>query len=265
MPQSNKRAVVLLSGGVDSATALAVARAEGYDPHAMSFDYRQRHGRELESARAVARSLGVTNHLVIAFDLRAIGGSALTSEMEVPKSGVRDSDLGIRGRGNIPCPIPDPQSPIPVTYVPARNTIFLSFALAWAEVLSAAHIFIGANAVDYSGYPDCRPDYLKAFEDMANLATKGSVEGKLLFRIHAPLLSMTKEEIIRKGLELGLDYSLTWSCYDPQEVREKVSGKSGGARNTRRKLVPCGKCDSCRFRGKGFRAVGIKDPLLSLK
>jgi 7-cyano-7-deazaguanine synthase len=278
------KAVVLLSGGIDSSTTLAIAQSEGYELYALSFDYRQRHVRELESARAVARSLAVRNHLVIAFDLREIGGSALTSEMEVPKSAEVQKSGSAEEKNTPPRLISElpnfsASGLIPVTYVPARNTIFLSFALAWAEVLGASDIFIGANAVDYSGYPDCRPGYLKAFEDMANLATKVSVEGNLRFRINAPLLSMTKEEIIRKGVKLGLDYSLTWSCYDPQE---KVPASAGRLRRQSSKLrvkssenselrtfnselIPCGKCDSCRFRGKGFKAAGIKDPLLSLK
>ncbi len=240
-----------MSGGVDSSTVLAIAKSSGYDLYALSFDYHQRHRRELESAKLVAASLGVRKHLIIGFDLREIGGSALTSEMEVPKSGVRDSG---------------PQPSIPVTYVPARNTIFLSFALAWAEVLEASDIFIGANAVDYSGYPDCRPEYLKAFEDMANLATKASVEGELRFRVKAPLLTMTKKEIIRKGTVLGFDYSLTWSCYDPQEAQKGRPGAEvSGREDIRARYVPCGKCDSCRFREKGFREAGIRDPLLSLK
>jgi 7-cyano-7-deazaguanine synthase len=220
MPEdTNKKAVVLLSGGVDSATTLAMARAEGWVCHALTFDYGQRHRVELEAAKKVAASLGVEEPLVIRFDLRGIGGSALTSDMEVPKTGVTGD--------------------IPVTYVPARNTIFLSFALGWAEALGAADIFIGATAVDYSGYPDCRPGYLRAFEEMANLATKAGVEGGVRFRIHAPLIEMSKAEIIRTGRELGLDYSLTWSCYDP-----RPDG------------TPCGECDSCRLREKGFREVG---------
>jgi 7-cyano-7-deazaguanine synthase len=226
----DRKAVVLLSGGIDSATTLAIARAEGYGLYALSFDYHQRHRRELESASMVASALGVFKHLAITFDLREIGGSALTAEIEVPK---RDRKLKSKSET------------IPVTYVPARNTIFLSFALSWAEVLGAGDIFIGANAVDYSGYPDCRPEYLKAFEVLANLATKVSVEGRLRFAIRAPLLSMTKGEIIRKGAELGFDYSLTWSCYDP-----RPDGK------------PCGRCDSCLYRAKGFGEAGIKDPLV---
>jgi len=212
-----KKAVVLLSGGVDSSTTLAFALGEGYECHALSFDYGQRHSAELSAARSVAGALGVRDHLVINLDMRGIGGSALTGNMDVPSGGT-------------------PEGKIPVTYVPARNTIFLSVALGLAEVLGAEDIFIGANAVDYSGYPDCRPEYLRAFEDMANLATKASVEGKMRFRVQAPLLMMTKAEIIRKGRELGVDYSLTLSCYDPAEDG-----------------TPCGKCDSCIIRDKGFK------------
>jgi 7-cyano-7-deazaguanine synthase len=231
----NKKAVVLLSGGIDSSTTAAIAKAEGYDIYALSFDYGQRHRLELESAKKVAESLGAKKHLIIKFDLREIGGSALTADIEVPKCRCQS-------------PVTSRQSPaamIPVTYVPARNTIFLSFALGWAEVLEAPDIFIGANAVDYSGYPDCRPEYLKAFEEMANLATRVSVEGKIKFKIKAPLLYMTKGEIIRKGAEMGFDYSFTWSCYDPLP-----DGR------------PCERCDSCLFRAKGFKEAGIKDPLL---
>ncbi len=222
---STERAVVLLSGGIDSSTTLAVAKSRGYDCYALTFNYAQRHALEIEAAKAVARALGVKKHLIISFDLSEVGGSALTDRtIEVPKGG--------------------PAEDIPVTYVPARNTIFLSFALAWAEVLEAPYIFIGANAVDYSGYPDCRPEYLRAFETMANLATKVSVEGRVRFRVEAPLLQMTKAEIIKLGHSLGLDYGLTWSCYDPQP----------GDR-------PCGRCDSCRFRAKGFEEAGLEDPL----
>jgi len=222
--------------------------------------------RELESAKMVASSLGAKKHLTIKFNLREIGGSALTSEIEVPKkvgsqkSEVRNQNTKIKDSG---------VSTIPVTYVPARNTIFLSFALAWAEVLEAENIFIGANAIDYSGYPDCRPEYLRAFEDMANLATKASVEGGLRFMIRAPLISMKKAEIIKKGVELGLDYSLTWSCYDPQEKQNTAppthpspsrgEGKGGGESFSL--CIPCGRCDSCVFRAKGFKEAGIKDPL----
>jgi 7-cyano-7-deazaguanine synthase len=258
---AGEKAVVLLSGGIDSSTVLAVAKAGGYDVSALSFDYSQRHRRELESARVVASSLGVQKHLVIAFDLREIGGSALTSEIEVPKKVKR-----------LKSEVKNQRSTIPVTYVPARNTIFLSFALAWAEVLEAGDIFIGANAIDYSGYPDCRPEYLRAFEDMANLATKASVEGRIHFKIHAPLISLKKSEIVRKGVELGLDYSLTWSCYDPQPLKVRSSKFKVRSYETQRptfntqysELVPCGKCDSCIFRAKGFQEAGMKDPLLRL-
>jgi 7-cyano-7-deazaguanine synthase len=256
-----KRAVVLLSGGIDSSTTLAIARTEDYSLYALSFDYCQRHRRELESAKMVASSLGVERHLVIAFDLREIGGSALTSDLAVPKQGAGDSGL----EGGIVSlePKASPQSPIPVTYVPARNTIFLSFALGWAEVLGAGDIFIGANAVDYSGYPDCRPEYLRAFEDMANLATKASVEGDLTFRINAPLLHMSKADIIRRGVGLGLDYGLTWSCYDPQPASagkgQRAKGK-GQKANT--DFVPCGRCDSCVIRARGFAEAGMGDPLV---
>jgi len=228
----NKKGVVLLSGGLDSSTTFAIAQSEGFEVYALSFDYNQRHRRELESARMVASALGAKKHLVIRFDLREIGGSALTSDMAMPGT----------------------FSPaIPATYVPARNTIFLSFALGWAEVIRAEDIFIGANAIDYSGYPDCRPEYLRAFEDMANLATKVSVEGKMKFKIRAPLISLKKSEIIRKGVQLGLDYSLTWSCYDPQPGPIQGTEHPG--------LIPCGRCDSCLYRAKGFREAGIADPL----
>ncbi len=248
-----KRSVVLLSGGIDSSTVLAIAKAEGYELYALSFDYNQRHRRELASAGDVASSLGVKKHLCTKFDLREIGGSALTSEIAVPKERMKDALGGMKKANNV--------SLIPVTYVPARNTIFLSFALGWAEVLEAEAIFIGANAIDYSGYPDCRPEYLKAFEDMANLATKASVEGKIRFSVKAPLISMKKWEIIKTGLELGLDYSLTWSCYDPQPgPLSHLAGKEG--RNPAyHEFVPCGRCDSCVFRQKGFDEAGIDDPL----
>jgi 7-cyano-7-deazaguanine synthase len=252
-----KRAVVLLSGGIDSSTILAVSKSEGFDLYAMSFDYNQRHKRELDSAHLVALTLGVKNHLIIKFDLREIGGSALTSEMKVPKQAMskelkaesKEQDLSL----------------IPVTYVPARNTIFLSFALGWAEVLNAEDIFIGANAIDYSGYPDCRPEYIKAFEKLANLATKASVEGRVRFRINAPFISMKKSDIIKKGVELGLDYSLTWSCYDPQAATAGVQGSKfkvqsyGGKTH---ELISCGRCDSCIFRAKGFEEAGLRDPLI---
>ena len=273
MQKNIQKAVVLLSGGIDSSAALAIAKSEGYNVHALSFDYNQRHKRELESAKMVASAFGVKKHLIINFDLREIGGSALTSEIEVPKEndpekrGHRETDI-------IP-DSPSPRltiSPIPVTYVPARNTIFLSFALAWSEVLLAENIFIGANAIDYSGYPDCRPEYLKAFEEMSNLATKISVEGKLRFKVNAPLISMKKSEIIRKGIELGLDFSLTWSCYDPQPASTEVQSsklevksyteKNSKLKTQHLKLVPCGRCDSCVFRARGFKEAGIRDPLI---
>ena len=227
MTQSEK-AVVLLSGGLDSTTTLAIARAAGFELYAMSFDYGQRHSLELESARRVAKSMQVEKHLVAAFDLRAIGGSALTDQIQVPKER-RAEEIA---------------SGVPVTYVPARNTIFLSFALAWAEVLGAKDIFIGVNALDYSGYPDCRPEYIEAFEKMATLATKAGVEGRMPLKIHAPLIAMSKAEIIRTGLKLGVDYSMTHSCYDPT---------AGG--------IACGACDSCRLRLKGFAEAGASDPL----
>ena len=221
------RAVVLLSGGLDSATALAVARAEGYECHALSFEYGQRHARELASAQQVAAALGVAAHLTLRLDLRAIGGSALTADIPVPKARAAEA-IG---------------SGIPVTYVPARNTIFLAHALAWAEVLGAQDIFIGANVLDASGYPDCRPEYIAAFERLANLATQAGAEGKSRFRIHAPLIALSKADIIHRGLELGVDYALTWSCYAPQP-----DGR------------PCGLCDACVLRQKGFREAGLPDP-----
>jgi 7-cyano-7-deazaguanine synthase len=224
-----KDAVILLSGGVDSATAGAIARQEGFHLHALSFRYGQRHERELEAAKRVAGFLNAAAHLIIDFDLRAIGGSALTDQIEVPKS----RSVGEMARG------------IPVTYVPARNTIFLSFALALAERIEAEDIFFGANQLDYSGYPDCREEYIAAYERMANLATKAGVEGKSRVKIHTPLIRMTKREIIQRGLELGLDYALTWSCYDPTP-----DGR------------PCGRCDSCQLRLKGFKEAGIIDPIL---
>ncbi len=223
-----KPAVVLLSGGLDSATTLAIARSQGHETYALSFAYGQRHSRELDSANRVAAALGVKNRLVLTLDLRAIGGSALTGDLAVPKS---------RTAGEIAVGIP-------VTYVPARNTIFLAHALAWAEVLGAEDVFFGANVVDYSGYPDCRPEYLQAFERLADLATKAGVEGKSRFRIHAPLIRMTKAEIIRTGHALGVDFSLTWSCYEPT-----ANGR------------PCGLCDSCTLRKKGFAEAGLTDPL----
>jgi 7-cyano-7-deazaguanine synthase len=242
-----KKAVVLLSGGLDSSTTLAIAKAEGYDTYALTFDYGQRHRIELEAAARVAQSLGVKKHLVIGCNLRGIGGSALTDDIDVPKD-ISSALTGFHASGMIP-----------VTYVPARNTIFLSFALGWAEALSSADIFIGANAVDYSGYPDCRPEYLKAFETMANLATKASVEGKFRFTIHAPLLRMSKSDIIKTGYALGLDYALTWSCYDP--VQTAPAGVSSDRKPAMTGYAPCGRCDSCMFRKKGFEEAGLQDPL----
>jgi 7-cyano-7-deazaguanine synthase len=217
------RCVCLLSGGLDSSTVLGVAKREGYECYALSFDYGQRHRVELESAARVASFFGVAQHRTMKIDLRAFGGSALTDEIDVPKSGVSDG--------------------IPVTYVPARNTIFLSFAMAWAEVLECSDIFIGVNAIDYSGYPDCRPEFIEAFEKMANLATKAGVEGRTLLRIHTPLAALNTAGIVRLGREVGLDFSLTHSCYDP------VGGR------------PCGACDSCVLRRKGFDEAGVVDPL----
>ncbi len=223
----NKRAVVLTSGGLDSTTVLALAKQEGYALCCLSFDYGQRHRFEIESARKVARFFNAEKHLILPIDLTVIGGSALTADIEVPKN--RDAA--------------QMEKAIPATYVPARNTIFLSFALAWAEILPAEAIFIGVNALDYSGYPDCRPEYIDAFQTMANLATKAAVEGKHRIRILAPLIHMSKAQIIRAGDALGIDYSLTHSCYDPLP--------SGAA---------CGQCDSCILRRKGFREAGIADP-----
>ncbi|MEX2263250.1 MAG: 7-cyano-7-deazaguanine synthase QueC [Bryobacteraceae bacterium] len=221
------KAVCLVSGGLDSATALAAAIRDGYECHALSFDYGQRHKVELEAARRVAASLGAVEHKVVSLDLRLFGGSALTGDVAVPKRRSA-AEMGVG---------------IPVTYVPARNTVFLSVALAWAEVLEAADLFIGVNALDYSGYPDCRPEYIEAFEGMANLATRAGVEGGVRFRIHAPLIRLTKAEIIKLGSELGVDFSLTRSCYDPDETGQ-----------------PCGTCDSCLLRRKGFEEAGLTDP-----
>ncbi|MCM2264248.1 MAG: 7-cyano-7-deazaguanine synthase QueC [Desulfuromonadales bacterium] len=219
-----KRAIVLYSGGLDSTTCMAIAKAEGYAPYAMSFAYGQRHAVELELAKQNARRVGAMDHLVVEFDYRLVGGSALTADIAVPKTGVG--------------------SDIPVTYVPARNTVFLSFALGWAETLGAFDIFIGVNALDYSGYPDCRPEYIAAFETMANLATKAAVEGAGRYRIHTPLIDLSKADIVRKGLALGVDYRLTHSCYDPTPEG-----------------LACGLCDSCRLRLKGFAEAGVKDPI----
>lgn len=223
-----KKAVVLLSGGLDSSTVLAIAKSEGYELYALSFSYGQRHIIELDAARRVAVAIGVADHRIATIDLRVFGGSALTADIAVPKG----RDVAEMGHG------------IPITYVPARNTIFLSFALAWAEVLGSSDIFIGVNALDYSGYPDCRPEFIEAFEKLANLATKAGVEGRQHLKIHTPLLALTKAQIVRKGIELGVDYSLTCTCYDPSPTGE-----------------PCGQCDSCLLRQKGFRENGLTDPL----
>jgi 7-cyano-7-deazaguanine synthase len=222
-----KHAVVLLSGGMDSATTLAIAIAEGYETYALSFDYGQRHCIETEAARRVANSLGAKEHRIAKIDLRVFGGSALTDDVDVPKQ---------RAEKEI-------SSGIPITYVPARNTIFLAYALAWAEVIPADDIFIGVNAIDYSGYPDCRPEFIEAFQRLANLATKAGVEGRH-FQIHTPLIELSKADIIRKGIELSVDFSLTHSCYDPTPEG-----------------LACGECDSCLLRLKGFREAGIKDPI----
>jgi 7-cyano-7-deazaguanine synthase len=221
-------AVVLLSGGLDSATTLAEAKAAGFSPFALSVAYGQRHDVEIEAARRVAKALGAARHVELAIDLRAFGGSALTADIDVPK----DREAGAMASG------------IPITYVPARNTVFLSLALAWAETLGAFDLFVGVNCVDYSGYPDCRPAFLKAFEALADLATKAGVEGLGRFRVHAPLLTMTKDQIIQRGLELGVDYGLTHSCYDP--TPEGLS---------------CGRCDSCRLRLAAFERLGLADPI----
>jgi 7-cyano-7-deazaguanine synthase len=228
--RSQPRAVCLLSGGLDSTTCLAIARAQGFDCYCLSFDYGQRHRVELEAAERVAHSLGVREHRTARIDLRVFGGSALTAAIDVPKD---------RGGAEM-------TSGIPVTYVPARNTIFLSFALAYAEVIEAEHIFIGVNAIDYSGYPDCRSEFIAAFENMANLATKAAVEGRTHLKIDTPLLRMTKADIVRTAVELGVDLSLTHSCYDPD-----AQGR------------PCGHCDSCILRAKGFAEAGLADPALS--
>ncbi len=225
--KTRPRAVVLLSGGVDSATTLAIARNMKFDVHALTFRYGQRHMVELEAAARVARENGVVVHRTVDIDLRCIGGSALTADIAVPKLGSVE-ELGKN---------------IPMTYVPARNTIFLSYALAWAEVIGSSNIFIGVNALDYSGYPDCRPEYIEAYERLANLATRAGVEGTEKLRIHAPLIHWSKAQIVKRGMELGVDYSLTHSCYDPD-----ADGAS------------CGRCDSCLLRLKGFKEAGIKDP-----
>jgi len=224
---SEQRAVVLLSGGLDSATTLAIAKSEGFQVYALTFRYGQRHGVEVEAARRIAQASGVAEHVLVEFDLRRFGGSALTSNLDVPK----DRPLASMAEG------------IPVTYVPARNTIFLSFGLAWAEVLGATTIFIGVNALDYSGYPDCRPEYLEAYERLARLATRSGVEGQTELSIRAPLLHLSKAEIIQRGAALGVDYALTLTCYDPSPEGES-----------------CGHCDACLLRLKGFAENGMRDP-----
>ncbi|MGA7161845.1 MAG: 7-cyano-7-deazaguanine synthase QueC [Bacteroidota bacterium] len=229
MTQNQKKAVVLLSGGLDSTTSLVIAKSEGYSILALSFDYGQRHKFEIKAAKKIAARYGVVRHVVTKIDLREFGGSALTSGIEVPK------DRSVK----------EMSDEIPVTYVPARNTIFLSFALAWAEVENATDIFIGVNALDYSGYPDCRPEYIEAYRKMANLATKAGVEGRQHLTIHSPLIMLSKAQIIKKGLELGVDYSMTRSCYDPSP-----SGKA------------CGRCDACQLRLKGFAENKMNDPIL---
>ncbi|OED41343.1 7-cyano-7-deazaguanine synthase QueC [Chromatiales bacterium (ex Bugula neritina AB1)] len=230
---TRKNAVVLLSGGLDSTTVLAIAKDQGYNCYALSFRYGQRAVAELEAARRVVQALGAGQHVVADIDLRVFGGSALTADIEVPKQGSESDDTS---------------GSIPITYVPARNTVFLSFALAWAEVLDAQDIFIGVNALDYSGYPDCRPEYIAAYEKMANLATRAGVEGTQQLKIHTPLMEMSKAQIISTGLSLGVDYAMTLSCYDPDE-----SGAS------------CGGCDSCVLRLKGFAEAGATDPVRYLK
>ena len=223
-----KKAVILLSGGLDSATTLAIAQNDGFTPYGLTFSYGQRHQFEIGASQKIAEACNLTDHIITEIDLRAFGGSALTDDIDVPKDRSESTMSGS----------------IPVTYVPARNTIFLSFALAWAEVLQSNDIFLGVNSMDYSGYPDCRPEYIQSFQAMANLATKAGVDGAQSITIHTPLISMTKGEIISKGLALGVDYSLTHSCYDPD--------KAGNA---------CGRCDSCHIRLKGFQEAGTADPI----
>jgi len=230
--EKNKKAIILSSGGLDSTTAMAMAKNNGFQLYSLSFDYGQRHFLELKAAEKIAEAMGVAKHLVIKIDMKAIGGSALTDWFDVPKNSSLNKE----------------EQQIPITYVPARNTIFLSFALAWAEVLGVEDIFIGVNAIDYSGYPDCRLEYIQAFEKMANLATKAGVEKKSEIKIQTPLINMTKADIVRLGMRLGVDYGLTHSCYDPS-----LDGKA------------CGECDSCRLRKKGFEQVGIKDPVIYIR
>ena len=228
MTDHKQKAVVLLSGGIDSTTTLAIAQKTGFETYALSFRYGQRHEIELKSALSIAKNYSVAKHLIVDIDLRLIGGSALTGNIDVPKS----RSVGEMGKD------------IPVTYVPARNTIFLSYALAWAEVIGSSDIFIGVNALDYSGYPDCRPEYIASYEKMANLATKAGVEGNQKLKIHTPLIEMSKAYTIRQGMELGVDYSLTHSCYDPSDEG-----------------LACGECDSCLLRLKGFQEAGLSDPI----
>ncbi|QDT33671.1 7-cyano-7-deazaguanine synthase QueC [Thalassoglobus polymorphus] len=225
---NSKRAVVLLSGGLDSATVLAIAKSEGYECYALSFDYGQRHQFELQAAEKLCQKFDVQKHVTIEIDLRKFGGSALTEEIEVPKD--RDEEVMATG--------------IPITYVPARNTVFLSIALGWAEVLGAFDLFIGVNAVDYSGYPDCRPEFIQQFTKLANLATKAGVDGSGEFNIHTPLIDLTKAQIIQRGITLGVDYSQTHSCYDPNEAG-----------------ISCGHCDACQLRQRGFENAGLTDPI----
>ena len=229
---SKKNAVILLSGGLDSSTVLAIAKEQGYRIYALSFRYGQRHEQELRAASEVAADIGVEQHVVAQIDLAMFGGSALTTDIEVPKYSATE----------------ELSDEIPVTYVPARNTVFLSFALAWAEVLAAEDIFIGVNALDYSGYPDCRPEYIEAFQSMANLATKAAAEGSQKYHIHTPLIDMSKGQIVQAGLSLGVDYSKTISCYDPDDSR-----------------ISCGRCDACILRLKGFADAGVKDPIRYVK
>ena len=224
----NKKAVVLLSGGLDSSTVLLIAKDQGFSPHTLTFRYGLRHEFELEAARRIAKKYGVQEHIIVDIDLGAFGGSALTNGSNIPK----DRPIEVLANG------------IPITYVPARNTIFLSFALAWAEVLRANDIFIGVNALDYSGYPDCRPEYIQAYQNMANLATKAGVEGDQKLTVHTPLINLTKSQIIQRGTELGMNYALTHTCYDPFETGN-----------------PCGHCDACQLRLRGFEGAGITDPL----
>lgn len=263
-----KRAVVLLSGGIDSTVTLAVAKSEGYEIYGLSFNYGQRHGVELDRARKSADHLQVKKHLIVSCDLREIGGSALTSDVEVPKKRNINTETITQAhkRSNV-------VSEIPVTYVPARNTIFLSYALAFAESIESENVFFGANVVDYSGYPDCRPEFIRAFEKMANLATKASVEGRVTFKVNTPLIHMTKAEIIKKGADLGVDFSYTWSCYDPQkgqmdnkrqttDEEDRKTGISSIVHHPSSLVyVPCRRCDSCIIRSRGFQDAGIKDPL----